>query len=91
MDFKSFRNTTRTKETKEKPPTENDIRKTAEAYSGKSDSELLGDIFRMASEQKANGSLNDEKLRAFANSVAPMLNEDQKARLNGVLDMLKNK
>ena len=89
MDFRSFKNQADQREKTQGSFDQNDARKTAESYKNKSDSELLSDIFKVANEQKANGSLSDEKLRAFADSVAPMLNEEQKQRLNGVIEMLK--
>lgn len=90
MDFKSFKNSTNKNTDKSEYFDENDIKRTAQNYQGKSDGELLGDIFKMANEQKANGNLSDEKLKAFADSVSPMLNAEQRARLNGVLEMLKD-
>ena len=90
MDFRSFKKNADQSEKARESFTRDDARETAESYKNKSDSELLGDIFKVANEQKANGNLSDEKLRAFAESVAPMLNDEQKNRLNGVIEMLKD-
>ena len=89
MDFKSFK--------KNRPqqnaahPDENardDLRKTAEKYANKSDSDLLREIMRAASKSKQDGSLSQEHLSRFVASVSPMLNEEQRARLSGVVEMI---
>ena len=91
MDFKSFKkNASQRNDNAKKDLSQDDLRKTAEDYAKKSDSDLLSDIFKMAKEQKANGSLSDEKLSAFAQSVSPMLNDEQRKRMQDLLSMLKD-
>ncbi|GEM_PF-3264019 len=58
-------------------------------YKDKSDKEIYADIKKMAKENKAKGTLDNKKLTSFANSVAPMLNDEQRDRLGQILKQLK--
>ncbi len=89
MDLKTFKKTAK-KSSEGKTPTEEDVRNTAKAYEGKSEEELLTDILRMAKENKANGTLSAEQLKDFEARVSPLLNAEQKERLQKVLGMLGN-
>ena len=87
MDLKSFQDS--------RPNTQSfdnvdkgDLKKTAEQYAQKSDSDLLGEIMKTASQGKRDGSLTAESLQSFAQNVAPLLNEEQRKRLQSVLDMI---
>ena len=86
MDFKRFKNTKQTKDTSE--INEGSMRETAEHYANKSEGELLNDIMKIAHENRVNGTLNDDKLAEFERNVAPMLNDEQRARLRNVIKML---
>lgn len=88
MDLKSFKSNYHSQEKPNDAQNRDDVRKKAEEYAAKSDDELLKEIMKTASQGKANGTLNEEQLKAFAQSVSPMLNEEQKARLKNVLDMI---
>ena len=88
MDFKSF-NKQRIKTDERKIPQEEDIRKTAEKYGNMSDEDLLSNILQTANQNKANGTLSEESLRQFANSVSPMLNQEQKSRLEKAIRMIR--
>ena len=90
MDFMSFKKQhTSTKSTPAQPENSSDnIRKTAEEYAKKSDAELLRDIMQAANIGKKDGSLSEDKLRQFVTSVSPMLNDEQRARLNSVVKMI---
>ena len=87
MDFKSYRKTHKT--TEQSPPNQEDLRKTAEKYQGKSDSEILGEILSMARKGKADGSLSDEALQTFVDRITPMLGAEQQARLKQAIEMIK--
>ena len=89
MDFKTYKATS-SKKTTQNTVDKEDVRKTAEQYAGKSEDELLSDIVKMANANKASGELSDEKLIDFEKRVAPMLNNEQRARLHNVIKMLKN-
>lgn len=89
MDFKSFHNN-RQQQAKSNPSLdEKDLRKTAQEYGKKSDAELLSDIMRAAGEGRKNGTLSDQALDEFAANLSPMLNAEQKERLQSVLKIIK--
>ena len=90
MDFKSFKKTRNMQSgTSEQSENQTDnIRKTAEEYAKKSDSELLGEILKTASQGKQNGTLDKAQIENFVKRVSPMLNEEQRQRLNGVVEMI---
>ena len=89
MDFKSFNKNRRDTSAQTNETNNEDIRKKAESYVGKSDAELIGEIMKTARQGKADGSIDNDQLQRFAESVAPMLNQEQKERLNTVLEMIK--
>ena len=86
MDFKSFKNN---RKRSEDTPSQEDLRKTAERYSGKSDAELLGEIAKAANQERRDGTFSNEKLDAFADNLAPMLSAEQKERLAQAIRMIK--
>lgn len=90
MDFKSFKKTRNMQSsTSEQSENQTDnIRKTAEEYAKKSDPELLGEILKTASQGKQNGTLDKAQIENFVKRVSPMLNEEQRQRLNGVVEMI---
>ena len=90
MDFKSFKRdhiSPQSASTQAENLNDN-IRKTAEEYANKSDSDLLRDIMQAANNSKKDGRLSEDKLRQFVASVSPMLNDEQRARLNSVVEMI---
>ena len=89
MDFRSFKKSRPEKRGDQTGTSENDIRKTAEKYGKKSDDELLKDILQMANQGRSEGTLSDSALSEFARKVSPMLNEEQRRRLEQVLNMIK--
>ncbi len=62
----------------------------AKNYEGKSDSEILKDLSSAVKKGKADGSLTDEKIKHIAQSISPMLNSEQKNKLNFLMESLKN-
>ncbi len=58
-------------------------------YEGKSEDAMMGDLLRMAKEQKQSGELNSNKIAEFRKNVWPMLNNDQKRKMQSMLDMLE--
>jgi len=87
MDFKNFKKSRPTEDINDQNET---IRKTAENYASKSDAELLSDITRLANENKRNGTLSTAQLDEFEQKVSPMLNREQRKRLENVLKMLRH-
>ena len=60
----------------------------ARQYQGKSESEIEAEIRKVAAKGKADGSLNMSQVESFAESLAPMLNRDQKRKLDEIMRML---
>ncbi len=58
-------------------------------YSGMQGSDLMKEFLKMAEEKKKDGSLNDGKIRDLYNSLAPMMGEEEKARLEDILNLIK--
>ncbi len=91
MDFKTYKNTHPGKQSEQKTDAidQDTLRKTAEAYSGKSDEELLGEIMKAAKQGKTNGTLDTEQINQFIKNVSPMLNQEQRQRLQSVVEMIE--
>lgn len=70
-------------------PGEQEVRDFYNAHKGKSEDELLTEIFRQAAKSKANGTLSAAEIDAFANMVAPRLNPRQRKRLQEIVRELK--
>ena len=90
MDFRSYKNSYHKKTSDSFTGTPKDIRKTAEEYAQMSDNDLLSEIKKAAADGKKNGTFSEEQLRQFVSAVSPMMNEEQKSRLNSVIRMLGN-
>ena len=86
MDFKSFKKNKGNDKTLDG---KEDLRDTAQKYAGKSEEEVLSEILRLAGENRRNGTLTESEIKDFERKVLPMLNEEQKARLERVLKMLR--
>jgi len=88
MDFRNFKSNRKPLQDKEET-SEDNIRRTAEKYANKSEDELLAEIMRLATENKRNGSLSEAQFDEFERNVMPMLNAEQRKRMESVLKMLK--
>ena len=66
-----------------------DMQKKTEQYKGKSEKEMMDEITRMAAQERAKGTLNNEQLERFAATVRPMMNATQQQKLKQILDSLK--
>ena len=71
------------------PRTVNSIQQTIDAYSGKSETELMGELRRMTDAQLHSGSLTPNGMDAMAAKLAPMLTPEQQQRMQQVLRQLK--
>ncbi len=65
------------------------LKSMAKNYEGKSENEILGEIKKTVEKGKSDGSLNDNKINEIAKQIAPMLNGDQKSKLDLLLKSLK--
>ncbi len=66
------------------------IRERAKQYEGKSEDQLLNELFKKVNDGKKNGTLSNADLDRFAGQVAPMLNPQQREKLNGLIKMIKS-
>ena len=88
MDLKSFQKSHQSNGTNKAETSKDNLRKTAETYAQKSDSELLAEILQAADRAKRDGSVTSEDLQRFAQNLSPMLSEEQRGRLQNVLNLI---
>jgi len=60
------------------------IKRSAEKYKGKSRAELMSELEKM----KMKGEVSPQRLEAFRKKVSPMLNAEQRKRLEEVIKKL---
>ncbi len=60
----------------------------AAKYQREGESQLVKDILSNVLEQKAKGQLTNDQLRAFAKRITPLLNSEQRQRLNDLVEQL---
>lgn len=65
------------------------IEDTIAQYENKSEGELMGDLERMISQGRKDGSFTDDMLEGFIQNVAPMLDNEQKKKLESIAQMIK--
>ena len=65
-----------------------EMKRLAEKYQREGEGPLVKDILNTVIEQKAKGQLTNDQLVAFAKRVSPMLNADQRERLNQLVEQL---
>lgn len=95
MDFKSFNKSAPKQpadKKEERKVNPNDVREAeelAKKYSGKSEDELMEEIFARVNQSKRNGTFDQAELDKFYKTVAPMLNGEQLKKLKNILSMIK--
>lgn len=65
-----------------------EMKRLAAKYEREGEGQLVRDIVNNVIEQKARGYLTNDQLIAFAKRVSPLLNAEQRTRLNGLLEEL---
>lgn len=55
-------------------------------YSKKSESELMTELIAMATRGKADGSISDDAIFQFRDRLYPLLNEEQRKKLDSILE-----
>ncbi|MCH5159351.1 MAG: hypothetical protein J1F66_00690 [Clostridiales bacterium] len=65
-----------------------EMKRLAAKYEREGEGQLVKDIVNNVIEQKARGTLSNEQLIAFAKRVSPLLNSEQRSRLEGLLEQL---
>ena len=65
-----------------------EMKRLAAKYEREGEGQLVKDIVNNVIEQKARGQLSNDQLIMFAKRVAPLLNAEQRGRLEGLLEQL---
>ena len=65
-----------------------EMKRLAAKYEREGEGQLVKDIVNNVIEQKARGTLSNDQLIAFAKRIAPLLNSEQRARLEGLVEQL---
>lgn len=65
-----------------------EMKRLAEKYQREGEGQLVKDILNTVIEQKARGQLTNDQLVTFAKRISPMLNADQRERLNQLVEQL---
>ena len=65
-----------------------EMKRLAAKYEREGEGQLVKDIVNNVIEQKARGTLSNEQLVAFANRISPLLNAEQRSRLEGLVEQL---
>lgn len=68
--------------------TRSDIAGMVNEYGGKSEDELMRELFRITGEKKREGSFDADAMRKTAEGIMPMLTPEQQKKLNGILNRL---
>lgn len=68
---------------------EEEIRSSVNNYSRMNENQLMNEMMKIASEEKAKGTLGEGELRKFYNQVSPMLSEAQRNKLKALINTLK--
>ena len=69
---------------------EDNLKKMVDKYSGLSNDELMREFVKLTTEKKRNGELGKSELSNIKNTIMPYLDENQKAKLNSIIDMVDN-
>ena len=88
-------NTTNTPPQNSQPNSQSDyerrveeMKRLAAKYEREGEGQLVKDIVNNVIEQKARGTLSNEQLIAFAKRISPLLNSEQRGRLEGLVEQL---
>ena len=85
-------NKTKTTETANKSSAslnEEEIKKTIEKYQNYSSEQLLSELLKQTSKQKAEGKYDGKKMEDFSNQIRPMLSAEQQNKLDEILKLLR--
>ena len=63
----------------------------ASKYEGASEKDIISAIMLEAEKGRKNGTLTDKDIDNFAATIAPMLNDTQRAKLKSIVKKLKQK
>lgn len=85
-DFKNYYN--KNKESASNEEQIEFLKKVAASYDGKGEDKLLADIIKNVISQKQQGKLNNDEIVRLYKTISPMLNADQRTRLEGLIEQL---
>ena len=60
------------------------------SFEGKSEDELIKSILAVATKKRAEGTLTDGEIETFRKMIEPGLNKRQRAKLEEVVNLIKN-
>lgn len=66
------------------------IKNMAKKYEGKDESEILSELKSAVKKGKSDGSLTDDKMSSIIETLSPMLNSQQKNKLNELIKNMEN-
>lgn len=87
--FSEFVNEDISKKVKKEEKQKEDISKLIDKYSTYNESDLMQEFLKESIKKKENGELDNDNLLRVKNILTPYLNEDQKEKLNNLLNMVK--
>ena len=58
-------------------------------YAGKSESELYAELADLTARQKADGSFDPASIQRGVEAISPMLNSEQRRKLNDIINSLR--
>lgn len=67
------------------------LKKYADRYKNKSEGEIMQEIGAMAAKSKASGKLTDQQIDSFKSKLAPMLDAEQRKKLENIVNQIKKK
>ena len=68
---------------------EEEIKKTISKYQNYSSEQLLSELLRQTSKQKAEGKYDGKKMEDFSKQIRPMLSAEQQNKLDEILKLLR--
>lgn len=92
QDFESFANSNGSKNEAEEKTAEawvKEAKAVAGKYNGRSEGDMLKEIYARALEGKKNGTLSNEQIDAFYRQFSPMLDGAKKKKLKRIVEQLK--
>ena len=59
-------------------------------YSGMNEDELIEELMKSVARSKADGTYNADQMKNFVNLVAPHIGDEQRQKLNNIIQILNN-
>lgn len=69
---------------------EQEVEKDLNRYGNMSQSQLMQELLKVAEEEKRKGNLTPEMLDTFYQTVTPAMDDEQRRKMNGIINELKN-